>query len=109
MSSSAWACAAAIAAERDEFPPVPCARDDPAVIIYTSGSTGPPKGGVIATNLLAAVWPYLRYGLDLRTDDVFWPTGDPGWGYGLCCYLPALAAGVTVVSVEASPRPELCL
>ena len=25
----------------------------------------------------------LRYGLDLRPDDVFWPTGDPGWGYGL--------------------------
>jgi acetyl-CoA synthetase len=91
------------------FEPVPCQRDVPAVIIYTSGSTGQPKGCVIATNLLAAVWPYLRYGLDLQADDIFWPTGDPGWGYGLCCYLPALAAGVTVVSVEANLRPELCI
>jgi acetyl-CoA synthetase len=91
------------------FEPTPCQRDEPAVIIYTSGSTGQPKGCVIATNLLAAVWPYLRYGLDLQADDIFWPTGDPGWGYGLCCYLPALAAGVTVVSVEANPRPELCI
>ena len=91
------------------FEPAPCRRDEPAVIIYTSGSTGQPKGCVIASNLLAAVWPYLRYGLDLQADDIFWPTGDPGWGYGLCCYLPALAAGVTVVSVEANPRPELCI
>jgi acetyl-CoA synthetase len=100
---------AALADESAVFDPVPCRRDEPAVIIYTSGSTGQPKGCVIASNLLAAVWPYLRYGLALRPDDVFWPTGDPGWGYGLCCYLPALAAGVTVVSVEANARPELCV
>jgi acetyl-CoA synthetase len=100
---------AELARESALFEPVPCARDEPAVIIYTSGSTGQPKGCVVATNLLAAVWPYVRYGLDLRPNDVFWPTGDPGWGYGLCCYLPALAAGVTVVSVEASPRPEVCV
>lgn len=101
--------AAALARESAVCDPVPCRRDDPAVIIYTSGSTGQPKGCVIAVNLLAAIWPYVRYGLDLRSDDIFWPTGDPGWGYGLCCYLPALAAGVTVVSVEASARPEVCI
>ncbi len=101
--------AAELAHESPAFAPVPCGRDEPAVIIYTSGSTGQPKGCAVATNLLAAVWPYVRYGLDLRPDDVFWPTGDPGWGYGLCCYLPALAAGVTVVSVEASPRPEVLI
>jgi acetyl-CoA synthetase len=101
--------AAELARESPTFAPVPCGRDEPAVIIYTSGSTGQPKGCAVATNLLAAVWPYVRYGLDLRPDDVFWPTGDPGWGYGLCCYLPALAAGVTVVSVEATPRPEVLI
>jgi acetyl-CoA synthetase len=100
---------AELAREKTLFDPVPCRRDEPAVIIYTSGSTGQPKGCVIATNLLAAVRPYVRYGLDLRADDIFWPTGDPGWGYGLCCYLPALAAGVTVISAEASPSPELCI
>lgn len=51
----------------------------------------------------------MRYGVDLRADDVFWPTGDPGWGYGLVCYMVALAMGVAVVSHEATPAPELCL
>jgi acetyl-CoA synthetase len=38
---------------------------------------------------------------------VFWPTGDPSWGYGLCCYLPALAMGATVLCVEANATPEV--
>ena len=84
-------------------------RGDPAAIIYTSGSTGQPKGCVIAANILAAMWPYVHYGLDLRADsDVFWPTGDPSWGYGLCCYLPALAIGASVLCAEANATPELC-
>jgi acetyl-CoA synthetase len=84
-------------------------REDPAALIYTSGSTGQPKGGAIAVNFLAAIWPYLVYGLDLRRDDMFWPTGDPGWGYGFVCYLGALAAGGTVISVRQNPSAELCL
>jgi acetyl-CoA synthetase len=84
-------------------------RDDPAALIYTSGSTGQPKGGAIAVNFLAAIAPYISCGLDLRPDDVLWPTGDPGWGYGFVCYLGALAAGGTTVSVESNPTPELFL
>ena len=84
-------------------------RADTAAIIYTSGSTGQPKGGSIAVNFLAAIWPYVMYGLDLRRDDIFWPTGDPGWGYGFVCYLSALAAGATVISVQQNPTAELCL
>jgi acetyl-CoA synthetase len=99
--------AVALGAESDQFDPIPCRRDDPATIIYTSGSTGQPKGGVIAVNLLAAIWPYMRYGvgLDARAD-LFWPTGDPGWGYGLCCYLTALAMGATVLSCQANTGAE---
>jgi acetyl-CoA synthetase len=86
------------------------ARTDPAAIIYTSGSTGQPKGCVIAANLLLTMWPYVRYGLDYRPDsDVFWPTGDPSWGYGLCCYLPALAIGGTVLCTEANATARVCL
>ena len=83
--------------------PVACRRDEPAVLLYTSGSTGPPKGVQIATNFLMAIHPHLVYGADLRPDDVFWPTGDPGWGYGLVCYMGALALGVPVLSHEAAP------
>jgi acetyl-CoA synthetase len=84
-------------------------RDDPAVILYTSGSTGPPKGVQIAANFLAAVHPWLIYGVGLRADDVFWPTGDPGWGYGLICYMLALAMGIPVTCHEAAPSPEYAL
>jgi acetyl-CoA synthetase len=89
--------------------PAVCRRDEPAVILYTSGSTGPPKGVKIAANFLVAIHPHLVHGADLRPDDVFWPTGDPGWGYGLVCYMGALALGVPVVCHEAAPTPELCV
>ena len=84
-------------------------REDPAVLLYTSGSTGPPKGVKIAANFLVAIHPHLVHGADLRPDDVFWPTGDPGWGYGLVCYMGALALRVPVLSHEAAPAPEFCL
>ncbi len=89
--------------------PVPRRRDEPAVLLYTSGSTGPPKGVQIASNFLLAVQPWLVYGLDLQADDIFWPTGDPGWGYGLVCYMAALARGVPVVCQEAQPTAETAL
>jgi acetyl-CoA synthetase len=95
--------------ESTDFESVLRDRDDPAALIYTSGSTGQPKGGAIAVNFLAAISPYISHGLDLRPDDVLWPTGDPGWGYGFVCYLGALAAGGTVISVEANPTAELFL
>ncbi len=101
---------AAMSASSPRFEPVACRRDEAAMIIYTSGSTGQPKGCTIAVNMLAAIWPYIRYGVDLRAGtDLFWPTGDPGWGYGLCCYLPALAAGATVLCLQPNPDARRCL
>jgi acetyl-CoA synthetase len=101
---------AALSRESTSFQPVALRRDEPAAIIYTSGSTGLPKGCVIAVNLLCAIWPYLRYGLDLQAaDDLFWPTGDPGWGYGLVCYLEAFAAGATVLCLQPNPTAQRCL
>ncbi|HYF08502.1 MAG TPA: AMP-binding protein, partial [Acetobacteraceae bacterium] len=100
---------AALAAAAPDFPPVPRRRTDPAVLLFTSGSTGPPKAVAIATNFPAAPWPAIRMAGDLRADDVFWPTGDPGWGYGLVCYAVALAVGQAAHLWEANPTPETVL
>lgn len=97
---------AAISSEDDSFDPQPCSRSDPAVILFTSGSTGEPKGVTIASNFLAATTPYMRFGVDLQPADMFWPTGDPGWGYGFVCYHVALSMGVPVLSCEATPTAE---
>ncbi|HEY7242942.1 MAG TPA: acyl-CoA synthetase [Xanthobacteraceae bacterium] len=96
----------AIRTQNDSFDPQPSSRSDPAVILYTSGSTGEPKGVAIASNFLAAITPYMRFGVDLRPTDMFWPTGDPGWGYGFVCYHVALSMGLPVMSFEATPTAE---
>jgi acetyl-CoA synthetase len=100
----------AMTAMSPRFEPVACQREEAAAIIYTSGSTGQPKGCTIAVNLLAAIWPYIRHGVGLQPDaDLFWPTGDPGWGYGLCCYLPAFAVGATVLCLQPNPDARRCI
>ncbi len=93
----------------DTFELEACSRKDPAIILYTSGSTGEPKGVPIAGNFLVAIRPYMQFGVDLQQTDMFWPTGDPGWGYGLVCYHVAMSMGVPVISYEATPTAESCL
>src|SRR3546814_8714354 len=64
--------------------------DAPFIQIYTSGTTGVPKGVVVPVRALASFRVYAEFALDLRPDDVFWNSADPGWGYGL--YFGVLAA-----------------
>ena len=99
----------AMASASPECVPAPRKRNDPGVLLFTSGSTGTPKAVAIATNFPAAIWPAIRHAGDLRADDRFWPTGDPGWGYGLVCFAVALAAGQAVHLWEANPTPEATL
>lgn len=58
-------------------------EDDLFILIYTSGTTGHPKGVEVPVFALAAFEGYMRFGLDVRKDDVFWNIADPGWAYGL--------------------------
>ncbi|MCZ4554273.1 AMP-binding protein [Rhodococcus maanshanensis] len=55
----------------------------PMVQLFTSGTTGTPKGVPVPVRALASFHAYQEFGLDVRSDDVFWNAADPGWAYGL--------------------------
>ena len=57
--------------------------EDSMILLYTSGTTGNPKGVDIPVKCLASFEAYMKFGLDLREDDMYWNMADPGWAYGL--------------------------
>ncbi len=75
---------------------------DMALLHFTSGTTGKPKG---ATHVHEAVVVHNATGrlvLDLREDDVFWCTADPGWVTGTSYGIVApLTNGATMIVDEA--------
>ena len=56
--------------------------EDGMVIHYTSGSTGKPKGVYHVHNVMVQQYATAEWVLDLKADDVFWCTADPGWVTG---------------------------
>lgn len=57
-------------------------RSDGLIIHYTSGSTGKPKGVYHVQNAMIQHYYTGRIVLDLREDDTYWCTADPGWVTG---------------------------
>ncbi len=57
-------------------------REDGLILHYTSGSTGKPKGIFHVQNAMIQHYYTGRIVLDLREDDVYWCTADPGWVTG---------------------------
>ncbi len=67
-----------------EFTPADVSDDDTCFLIYTSGTTGLPKGVVHRHAIRERLIESARDVLQLRKDDFFWCTADPGWVTGLC-------------------------
>lgn len=57
-------------------------REDGLILHYTSGSTGRPKGVLHVHNAMIQHYQTARWVLDLREEDVYWCTADPGWVTG---------------------------
>ncbi len=94
--------AAALAACSDEFDIPPTDPQDMALLHFTSGTTGTPKGAVHVHEAVVAHHATAAFALDLRPDDVFWCTADPGWvtgtSYGI---IAPLTHGLTLVTDAA--------
>lgn len=56
--------------------------DDGLVIHYTSGSTGKSKGALHRQYAMVGHYQTSLWSLDLRDDDIYWCTADPGWVTG---------------------------
>src|SRR5207342_3147681 len=99
--SSTTDLAAAMAAASDSFETVWTGPEDMALLHFTSGTTGRPKGAVHVHEAVVAHHITGRLALDLRPDDVFWCTADPGWvtgtSYGI---ISPLLIGCTMISDE---------
>jgi len=82
-------------------------REDGSLLHYTSGSTGKPKGVLHVHNAMIQQYKTAKWVLDLKEDDIYWCTADPGWvtgtSYGI--FGPWLN-GVTNVIVGGRFTPE---
>ncbi|WP_010492417.1 acetate--CoA ligase [Paenibacillus elgii] len=57
-------------------------REDGLILHYTSGSTGKPKGVLHVHDAMVQHYYTGKIVLDLKEDDVYWCTADPGWVTG---------------------------
>lgn len=79
--------------------------EDPLFILYTSGSTGKPKA-IVHTHggYMVGTYTTFKYVFDIKEEDRFWCTADPGWitGHSYLIYAPLLN-GATFFMFEGGP------
>jgi len=62
---------------------LPMDPDEAAFMLYTSGTTGKPKGVIHTHQAILLEHMTAKWVLDLKENDVYWCTADPGWVTGI--------------------------
>lgn len=79
----------------------PTQPEDLAILHFTSGTTGRPKAAMHVHSAITAHKATARFALDLKPDDIYWCTADPGWVTGTSYGIVApLAIGSTLILDE---------
>ena len=73
----------ALNAQSTDFDPVVIGAKDPFLQMFTSGTVGKSKGVSVPAEGLLSMFVYMKYGIGLKQEDVYWNVADPGWAYGL--------------------------
>ena len=66
----------------DEFEIEWVDKEDGLILHYTSGSTGKPKGILHVHYAMVQHYQSMKWVMDIREDDIYWCTADPGWVTG---------------------------
>jgi len=91
----------------NEFKIIETNQEDPAFMLYTSGTTGKPKGVIHAHKAIIQQHMTSKWVLDLKEEDMYWCTADPGWVTGISyTILGPWSNGVTSLVYGGRFNPE---